>query len=64
MDMGVLSSRSERRSAREARVPHDCHVAPRPLARPLAPPDTMQGMRNDTVHGRVHTHRPLTQVRA
>ena len=24
----------------------------------------MQGMRNDTGHGRVHTHHPLTQVRA
>ena len=64
--MGVLSSRSGRRSAREAHVPHDCHVAPRPLARPLGPAykHHMQGMRNDTGHGRVHTHYPLTQVRA
>ena len=36
--MGVFTSRSGRRSAREARMPHDCHVAPRPLARPLGPP--------------------------
>ena len=35
--MGLSSSRSGRRSAREARMPHDCHVAPRPLARPLGP---------------------------
>ena len=37
MEMGISSSLTRRRSARRARVPHACHVAPRPQARPVGP---------------------------
>ena len=61
MEMGISSSLTRRRSARRARVPHACHVAPRPQARPVGPPCTAC---IETGRGRVHKHHPLTQVRA
>eukprot|EP00966_Prymnesium_polylepis_P269081 6215869-Prymnesium_polylepis.1 len=48
-------SRSERRSAREARMPHDFHVAPRPLARPLGPRHHARHVQRHRARSRSHS---------
>ena len=62
--MGLTSSRSGRRSAREARMPHDCHVAPRPLARPLGPAYKHHARHAQRHRTRSRSHSPSTHAGA
>ena len=62
--MGLSTSRSGRRSAREARMPHDCHVAPQPLARPLGPAYKHHARHAQRHRTRSRSHSPSTHAGA